>query len=98
VEVKDFGPSIPVPGKAVPGNGNERMHLPVTAEIACTPSGEHGRIINVSHAPYGPLTVAFCLPVGALLYLNHRWKMRVAGQSLAGVALSMRRPVPEMWS
>jgi hypothetical protein len=28
---------------------------------------------------YGPWTVAVCLPLGAILFLNHRWKMKVEG-------------------
>ena len=31
-------------------------------------------------SPYGPWTVVATLPVGAILFLNHRWKMRVTGQ------------------
>jgi hypothetical protein len=29
---------------------------------------------------YGPWTVAVYLPLGAILFLNHRWKMRVTGE------------------
>jgi hypothetical protein len=29
---------------------------------------------------YGPWTVALYLPVGAVLFLNHRWKMKVKGE------------------
>jgi hypothetical protein len=30
--------------------------------------------------PYGPWTVVATMPVGAILFLNHRWKMRIAGE------------------
>jgi hypothetical protein len=39
--------------------------------------------IPCAHAfanPYGPWTVAVYLPLGAILFLNHRWKMRVTGE------------------
>jgi hypothetical protein len=39
--------------------------------------------IPCAHAiadPYGPWTVAVYLPLGAILFLNHRWKMRLAGE------------------
>lgn len=35
---------------------------------------------SASRPLYGPWTVAAYLPIGAMAFLNHRWKMKVAGE------------------
>jgi len=36
--------------------------------------------LAMAHPPYGSWTVGAYLPVGAILFLNHRWKMKVSGE------------------
>ena len=38
---------------------------------------------DASRPPYGPWTVSLALPLGAILFLNHRWKMKVAGEPVS---------------
>jgi len=37
---------------------------------------------SMSHPPYGPWTVAAYVPLGAIVFLHRRWKMKITGESI----------------
>jgi hypothetical protein len=37
---------------------------------------------SMSHPPYGPWTVAAYVPLGAIVFLQRRWKMKITGESI----------------
>jgi hypothetical protein len=51
---------------------------------------------TANHPFYGPWTVAAFLPLGAILFLNHRWKLKVTGSRSRRryTVGSEKRPVP----
>jgi hypothetical protein len=52
----------------------------VTSEWAFTPFAIQIPCATAVRPFYGPWTIAGSFPLGALLFLNHRWKMRIAGE------------------
>lgn len=52
----------------------------VTGEWAFTPIAIQIPCATAVRPFYGPWTIAASFPVGALLFLNHRWKMKVTGE------------------
>lgn len=52
----------------------------VTGEWTFTPIAVQIPCATAFRTFYGPWTIAGSFPIGALLFLNHRWKMRVAGE------------------
>ena len=51
----------------------------VTGECAFTPIAIYLPCAQATRPFYGPWTIAVSFPVGALLFLSHRWKMKVRG-------------------
>jgi len=43
---------------------------------------------SMSHALYGPWTVAAYVPLGAIVFLQRRWKMKITGESIQPTILS----------
>jgi hypothetical protein len=51
-----------------------------TGEFTFTLFGFQIPCVAATRTLYGPWTVALYLPVGAILFLHHRWKMKVKGE------------------
>jgi hypothetical protein len=51
-----------------------------TGEFTFTPFAFQIPCLAATHPLYGPWTIAFYLPLGGILFLNHRWKMKVKGE------------------
>jgi hypothetical protein len=62
----------------------------VTGEWAFTPISIQLPCAQAVRPFYGPWTIAGSFPVGALLFLNHRWKMKVAGKLIPPPVTSPR--------
>jgi hypothetical protein len=52
----------------------------VTGEWAFTPVAIQIPCATAARPLYGPWTIAGSFPIGALLFLNHRWKMKITGE------------------
>jgi hypothetical protein len=53
-----------------------------TGQYAFTPFAIQIPCILASRPFYGPWTVFACFPLGAVIFLNKRWKMKVTGESI----------------
>lgn len=51
-----------------------------TGEFTFTPLAFQIPCVSAMRPFYGPWTIAAYLPVGAVLFLNHRWKMKITGK------------------
>jgi hypothetical protein len=43
---------------------------------------EHVVLEAMTHPLYGPWTVAAYMPLGAIVFLHRRWKMKITGESI----------------
>ena len=49
---------------------------------------------SMDHPLYGPWTVAAYVPLGAIVFLQRRWKMKITGESIPPSVLS-EKPAPD---